>query len=108
MGITLKMFLTYRPESNGLAEPMNPTISDNVRALIKQVSLPEQYYCDALQHAAYLLNCTATSTLGMCTPYEIPYGSSLNNLSIRISSCAAYLHVHKQHNKNKLDIQAEK
>lgn len=94
-------------ESNGLAERMNRTLVENVRALIKAEILPQKYWGGALQQALYPHNRTVTSFLDMCTPYDIQLGTTPNNSSIKELGCAAYM-LHKQNCNTELDNRAEK
>lgn len=85
MGIKLTTSSTYSPASYGLAESVNRTLLNKIRALLKEAKLLQLYRGEALQHAVYLHNRTVTSSSDIRPPYKIllmtiPINSSNNKI----------------------------
>ena len=61
------------PEYNGIAERLNRTILEKVRAILHASALPKFLWAEAVTHAVYLKNRTSTRALDNKTPYEMLY-----------------------------------
>jgi len=77
------------PEHNGVAERLNRTLLDKVRAMLHESDLPKFLWAEATAHAVYLKNRTWTRTIGETTPYEIlsgrkPYIGNLHPWGCRV------------------------
>ena len=70
------------PEYNGVAERVNRTALEKVRALLHESGLPHFLWGEALHHVIYLKNRTWTKSLPDATPHEILTGKKpdLSNL----------------------------
>jgi hypothetical protein len=66
------------PEHNGIAEALNRRLLERVRAMLHQSALPKFLWGEAILHATYLKNRTATFVLGDKTPYEALTGKKPN------------------------------
>jgi len=65
----------YSPESNGVAEPLNRTIEEALRAMLESaVTYDKKLWAEALLTSAYIKNCEPHSALKDLTPYEDFYG----------------------------------
>ena len=99
--------IPYTSQQNGLAERMNRTLMDKVRAMLYHSNLPLRFWGEALSTAVYLTNRSPTSTLNE-TPYERWNGGSKPDVSnLRVWGCNAYMHVPDQKRK-KLDRKSTK
>lgn len=58
------------PQQNGLAERMNRQILEIVRASLFDMSVPREYWGEAMQSAAYLMNRTPSSVIEFKTPLQ--------------------------------------
>ena len=58
------------PEHNGVAERVNRTLLEKVRAMLHASGLPKFLWGEAINHAVYLKNCTGTKALDGKTPYK--------------------------------------
>ena len=58
------------PEENGVAERLNRTLIERVRALLHASQLPMALWGEALMHVVWLKNWTSTKSLLGHTPYE--------------------------------------
>nr|GAT43935.1 polyprotein [Mycena chlorophos] len=61
------------PEHNGVAERLNRTLLERVRAMLHASGLPKYLWGEAIVHAVYLKNRLSTSALDGKTPYEMVY-----------------------------------
>ena len=59
-GIHHELTAPYSPSQNGVAERVNRTLMESVRAMMGQAGLPEHYWAEAVATAAYLRNRTPT------------------------------------------------
>jgi hypothetical protein len=80
------------PEHNGVAERLNRTIMEKVRAMLLDSDLPKFLWAEATAHAVYLKNRTWTRALGETTPYEILHGSKPNLANLQPWGCKVRVH----------------
>ena len=60
------------PEQNGVAERMNRTLMEMAHSMMARAGLSDKYWAKAVDAAAYIRNCTSTSSIkGFKTPYEV-------------------------------------
>jgi hypothetical protein len=61
-----------------VAERLNRTLLEKVRAMLFSSGLPKSLWGEAVNHAVYLKNRTSTKALDGKTPYEVFYGAKPN------------------------------
>src|SRR5271168_3746305 len=66
------------PEHNGVAKRLNCTLLEKVRPMLHASGLPKFLWGEAINHAVYLKNRTATKALDGKTPYEAFHGTKPN------------------------------
>ena len=66
------------PEHNGVAERLNRTLLEKVRAMLHASGLPKFLWGEAIKHAVYLKNRTLTRILKDKTPFEALEGRKPN------------------------------
>ncbi|KAG6446041.1 hypothetical protein O3G_MSEX004231 [Manduca sexta] len=82
-GIKQEFTCAYTPQQNGVAERMNRTLMNKVRALLLESNLPKELWGEALRCATYQLNRSPTVTLKGNTPANIMFGKiKLHNLVV--------------------------
>jgi len=91
-GTVRKLTVHDTPEHNGVAERLNRTIIEKVRAMLYDSGLPKFLWAEATAHAVYLKNRTWTRTIGEMTPYEILYGRKPNLSNIQSWGCKVRVH----------------
>jgi transposase InsO family protein len=62
------------PQLNGIAERLNRTLLERIRAVTHTSGLPRSLWGEALRHATWLKNRMATRALDSKTPFEALYG----------------------------------
>lgn len=96
------------PEQNGLAERMNRTIMDQVKAMMVDGKFSNGFWAEIAETAVYLIKRSpATALSGSKTPYEMWSQKKPSVGHFRTIGCDAYAHVAKQHRK-KLDSKTRK
>ena len=80
------------PQLNGVAEQLNQSLLERIQALQHTSAFPKSMWGDALRHATWLKNCTATRMLGNKTPYEELFGTPPDLSGLRLWGCNAWVH----------------
>ena len=102
-GTTRRLTPHDTPQLNGIAERLNRTLLERVRALGHSSGLPKSLWGEALRHATWLKNRTATRTLDGKTPFEALYGRPPNLSTLRRWGCTVLVH---DADGSKLDVRA--
>ena len=74
MGTERSFTVHDTPEHNGVAERLNRTVLERVRAMLHASGMPRFLWGEAVNHAIYLKNRTSTRALDNKTPFEMVYG----------------------------------
>jgi hypothetical protein len=98
---------SYTPQQNGVAERKNQTIMNMERTLLKEKSLSNRFWVEAVACSVYLLNRSPTTSVKMKVPQEEWSGTKLNVSHLRTFGCIAYAHIPSELRK-KLDDISEK
>ena len=73
-GTARRLTVHDTPQLNGVAEQLNRTLVERIRAFTHSSGLPKFLWGEALRHAMWLKNCTATCALDGRTPYQALFG----------------------------------
>ena len=92
-GIKHELTTPDTPQHNGVAEHMNRTLLDKVRAMLLDANLPESYWFDALQYAVHIHNVTPACALTDQTSEEAWSGNKPNISSLRVFGSWAFIHI---------------
>ena len=106
-GIHHQTTIRKTPEQNGVAERMNRTLEETIRAMLSESGLPKAFWAEALSTATYLRNRSPTKAVAEKTPLEAWSGEKPNVQNLRIFGCICYAHIPKDERK-KLDSKARK
>ena len=104
-GIMHQTTCVETPEQNGIAERKHQHLLNVTRALLFQANLPPNFWCYALLHATYLVNCIPTPFLHNISPYEKLHRHLPEISHLRIFGCLCYASTLKA-NRKKLDPRA--
>jgi hypothetical protein len=96
-GIQHELTTPDTPQHNGVAERMNRTLLDKVRAMLADADLPESYWYAALEYASHLHNVVPTRALDDLTPEEAWSGNKPDISALRIFGSRAYVHIPDKH-----------
>ena len=91
-GTARKLTTHDTPQLNGIAERLNRTLLERIRAFAHDSGLPLSLWGEALRHASWLKNRTATRALDGKTPFEALYGQPPDLQSLRIWGCQVWVH----------------
>ena len=81
---TRQKLTVHDTQHNGIAERLNRTVLEKVRAMLHSSGQPHMLWGEAAHHAVWLKNCTPTKALGGdMTPYEAAYGKKPDLWGIR-------------------------
>ncbi|KAJ3473654.1 hypothetical protein NLI96_g12893 [Meripilus lineatus] len=95
-GTTRSVTVHDSPQQNGVAERLNRTLAEHMRAMLIPSGLPSSLWGEALMHAVWLKNRTATRALPNTTPYEQSTGRKPDLSTLREFGCKAYVRVEGQ------------
>ncbi|GJW24223.1 retrovirus-related pol polyprotein from transposon TNT 1-94 [Tanacetum coccineum] len=73
-GITHNFSAPRTPQSNGVVERKNRTLQEISRTMLNEQSLPQKFWCNAVDTSTYILNRILIRTILGKTPYEILRG----------------------------------
>jgi transposase InsO family protein len=91
-GTARKLTTHDTPQLNGIAERLNRTLLERIRAFAHDSGLPQSLWGESLRHAAWLKNRTATRALDGKTPFEALYGQPPDLQSLRNWGCQVWVH----------------
>ena len=97
----------YTPEQNGVAERVNRTLLNSVRAVLHDAHLDASFWGEAVCTAAYIHNRVPTHALGGRTPHEAWSGQKLRVGHMRVFGSLAFAHAPKV-GRNKLAPRARR
>ncbi|KAH9655438.1 Pathogenesis-related protein 1 [Citrus sinensis] len=69
--------VAYTPQQNGVAERMNRTLTEMIRAMLMTVALPNSFWVEATKTACYIVNQSPSTAIGLKTMMEMWTGSQL-------------------------------
>ncbi|GKC33309.1 retrovirus-related pol polyprotein from transposon TNT 1-94 [Tanacetum coccineum] len=67
------------PQSNGVVERKNRTLQEMSRTMLNEQSLPQKFWCNAVDTSTYILNRILIRAILGKTPYELLRGYSQNS-----------------------------
>jgi transposase InsO family protein len=97
-GTTRRLTVHDTPQHNGIAERLNRTLLERIRAFTYKSGLPKSLWGEALRHAVWLKNRTATRALDGRTPYEALHGELPDLSQLWRWGCSVLTH-HKPKDK---------
>eukprot|EP00253_Pinus_taeda_P033983 PITA_33983 len=106
-GIHKQFTARYTPQQNGVAERKNRTIMDMARSMLKAKHLPNDYWVEGVNCAAYILNRCPTKAVMNRVLEEAWSGRKQGVTHMRVFGCVAYAHIPDQL-RRKLDNKGEK
>jgi hypothetical protein len=89
-----------------VAERLNRTLLNLVRAMLHSARLPQSLWADALEAAVYLRNRSITRAVTGMTPYEAWHGIKPDVSNLRSFGCLAYPHIQAQQRQGKMSDRA--
>lgn len=106
-GIRHQITVRDAPSQNGLAERINRTLVEKMRALLKHHEAPHAFWGEALQTAVYLYHRLPHRALKNTTPHEMWFGNRPSTKHLRIFGCLAQVLVPETRRHGKLSDRTE-
>ncbi|XP_073138260.1 uncharacterized protein [Henckelia pumila] len=72
-GLT-KFTTAYTPQQNGVAERMNRTLLDRIKAMLSTAGLPKSFWAESVKTASYIINRSPSVAIDLKTPMEVWIG----------------------------------
>lgn len=107
-GIRRQLTAPYNPEQNGVAERLNRTLLERVRACLHAANLSWSFWAEALAVIVHTKNMCPTVALKHKTPYEAWYGKKPDVSHLRIFGSVCYAHVPAPKRPSKFHSRATK
>jgi len=101
MGIKHERTNVDTPQMNGVAERINRTLLDLVRAMLKNAELPQRFWAETVVTACYIKNRVIHSSINNI-PEKIWTGNKPSVKHLKVYDCLVYAHIIKQ-GRHKLD-----
>lgn len=108
MGTKDAMSSPYNPKSIGLAQRMDRVFFEKARAMLGICGLKKKYWYEEVRHAAYFHNQTIASEFGSNTLVEKLLERIPNNSTLKIFACAAFVYLHTEIQRDKLESEADR
>lgn len=106
-GIKRQFTVAYTPQQNGVAERMNRTLAERMRAMLRTASLPNSFWAEAAMTACYIINRSPSTAINLKTPMEMWTGKPADYSSLHSFGCPAYVMYNSQE-RTKLDPKSRK
>ena len=92
-GITQQYIVPYESQQHGLAERMNLTLFNPVRAILHETDLPKKYWCELAATTIYTRNRSINSHNNSISPWELWSDTkpATNHLQAVGSLCYSYI-----------------
>ncbi|UYV75490.1 hypothetical protein LAZ67_13000394 [Cordylochernes scorpioides] len=107
LGIKHELMNTYSPPMNGVAERANRVLLDITRSCLHSADLPQRFWAEAVNTAAYIRNKCYNSALGDKVPDELWSSRKPSVRHLKAFGCLAYSHIPTERRK-KLDNRANR
>ena len=92
-GTARRLTVHDTPQLNGVAERLNRTIVERIRAFTHSSGLPKFLWGEALRHATWLKNRSATRALDGLTPFQVLFGRAPDISRLRRWGATVWVHV---------------
>ena len=102
-GTARKLTVHDTPQLNGVAERLNRTLLERIRAFAHGSGLPKSLWGEALRHAVWPKNRTGTRALDGKTPVQALFGRPPDLSSPRVWGSRVWVH---DPDRSKLDVRA--
>ncbi|KAH9678909.1 Integrase catalytic domain-containing protein [Citrus sinensis] len=102
-GLKSRQFtVAYTPQQNGVAERMNRTLTERIRAMLKTAGLPNSFWAEAAKTACYIVNRSPSTAIGLKTAMEMWTEKPADYSYLHVFGCPVYVMYNAQE-RTKLD-----
>ncbi|KAH9768487.1 Integrase catalytic domain-containing protein [Citrus sinensis] len=101
-GIQRQFTVAYTPQQNRVAERMNRTLTERIRAMLRTAGLPNSFWAEAAKIACYIVNRSPSTAIGLKTAMEMWTGKPADYSYLYAFGCPVYMMYNAQE-RTKLD-----
>ena len=105
-GIHHRISCPYTPEQNGTAERKHMHLIETTLTLLKNASLPEKFWDEAVSTSTFLINRMTTPILQHKSPYEVLFNIKPDYNLLRTFGCLCYPYL-RPYSPHKLSARSE-
>ncbi|KAK0592765.1 hypothetical protein LWI29_024958 [Acer saccharum] len=106
-GIERQFTVTYTPQQNGVAERMNRTLAERIRAMLRTAGLSNSFWAEAAKTACYVVNRSPSIAIELKTPMEMWTGKPADYSNLHSLGCPMYVMYNAQE-RIKLDLKSRR
>lgn len=106
-GIKRQFTVTYTPQQNGVAERMNRTLAERIRAMLRTAGQPNSFWAEAAKTACYVINRSPSTAIELKTPMEMWTSKPVDYSTLYSFGCPVYVMYNAQE-RTKLDPKSRK
>ncbi|KAH9663295.1 hypothetical protein KPL70_019630 [Citrus sinensis] len=107
-GLKSRQFtVAYTPQQNGVAERMNRTLTERIRAMLRTAGLPNSFWAEAAKTACYIVNRSPSTAIGLKTAMEMWTGKPTDYSYLHAFGCPVYVMYNAQE-RTKLDAKSRR
>ncbi|KAE8686001.1 hypothetical protein F3Y22_tig00111088pilonHSYRG00304 [Hibiscus syriacus] len=106
-GIKRQFTVANTPQQNGVAERMNRTLLERIRAILRDAGLEKSFWAEAVNTACYLVNRAPSTAIELKTPMEMWTGKPVDYLNLHVFGSIVYVMYNSQE-ISKLDPKSRK
>ncbi|KAH9762162.1 Integrase catalytic domain-containing protein [Citrus sinensis] len=101
-GIQRQFTVAYTPQQNGVAERMNRTLTERIRAMLRTAGLPNSFWAESAKTACYIVNRSPSTAIGLKTTMEMWTRKPADYSYLHAFGCPVYVMYNAQE-RTKLD-----
>ncbi|KAH9784261.1 hypothetical protein KPL71_009581 [Citrus sinensis] len=102
-GLKSRQFtVAYTPQQNGVAERMNRTLTERIRAMLRTAGLPNSFWAEAAKTVCYIVNRSPSTAIGLKTSMKMWIGKPVDYSYLHAFGCPVYVMYNAQE-RTKLD-----
>ncbi|KAH9682249.1 hypothetical protein KPL71_027276 [Citrus sinensis] len=106
-GIQRQFTMAYTPQQNGVAERMNKTLTERIRAMLRTANLPNSFWAEAAKTACYIVNRSPSTAIGLKTAMEMWTRKPADYSYLHVFGCPVYVMYNAQE-RTKLDAKSRR
>ncbi|KAH9794218.1 hypothetical protein KPL71_004820 [Citrus sinensis] len=99
--------VAHTPQQNGVAERMNRTLTERIRAMLRTAGLPNLFWAEAAKTACYIVNRSPSIAIGLKTAMEMWTKKPADYSYVHAFECHVYVMYNAQQ-RTKLDAKSRR
>ncbi|KAH9687766.1 hypothetical protein KPL70_014887 [Citrus sinensis] len=99
--------VAYTPQQNRVAERMNKTLTERIKAMLKTTDLPNSFWAKPTKTACYIVNRSPSTAIGLKTEMEMWTGKPADYSYLHVFGCPMYVMYNAQE-RTKLDTKSKR